>query len=137
MFLKGDRNYADPAAAWIFFTKLKNECIRLKIAEELEKEDEIDLLDGMSQEKTDLKESIAEFCSLHTQLIDFEEEYEKKKGYDFTYSEVKATEKNENIKGVSYCFKINESLEKTDKDTLVGQNILLKKMKKTRNTCNH
>ena len=127
LFLKGDRNYADPAAAWIFFTKLKNECIRLKIAEELEKEDEIDLLDGMSQEKTDLKESIAEFCDLHTRLIDFEEEYEKKKGYDFTYSAVKATEKNENIKGVSYCFKINESLEKTDKDTLVGQNIFIKK----------
>ena len=126
LLLKGTRSYADPAAAWIFFNKLKNECIRLNIAEELEKEDDNDLLDELSQEKAELKESISEFCSLHTQLIDFEEEYEKKKGYDFTYSEVKATEKNENIKGVSYCFKINESLEKADKDALVGQNILIK-----------
>mgnify|MGYP000980420925 CR=1 FL=1 len=126
LLMKGTRSYADPAAAWIFFNRIKNECIRLNIAEELEKEDDL-LQELLNQENTDLKESIAEFCSIHTKLIDFEEEYDKKKGYDFTYSAVRATEKNENIKGVSYCFKINESLEKYDKDALVGQNILIKK----------
>ncbi|NLX65154.1 MAG: AAA family ATPase [Clostridiaceae bacterium] len=126
LLMKGTKSYADPAAAWIFFNRIKNECIRLNIAEELEKEDDL-LKELLGKENTDLKESIAEFCNIHTRLIDFEEEYDKKKGYDFTYSAVRATEKNENIKGVSYCFKINESLERLDKDALVGQSILIKK----------
>jgi len=126
-FIKGARNYADPQAAWIFFNRIKNECIRLNIAEELEKENDIGLQVGMLKEKIDEMENVSEFCSIHTQLINFEEEYERQKGYDFTYSDFKATEKNDNTKGVSYHFKIDDSLEKIDKDTLVGQNIIIKK----------
>lgn len=123
--MKGERDLTDDHVAQAFFSKMKKECIRLNAAEGTEEQEKY--FEEAIQLDTEQKDSIEEFCSIHTKLIEFEEEYESQKGYDFVYSSFKATEKSDNTKGVSYSFIIDKSMENIDKDSLVGQNILIRK----------
>lgn len=116
LFLKGESSYALPASARKFFDLVIGIYEQLGIRTEITEEEEVDEQDN----------EVLNFCNTHIELINFEEEYDKNKGYDFKYYKIESSEKSENIKGVTYAFYLYKIDDNLDKESLQGAEIIVK-----------
>lgn len=117
LFLKGESSNALPSSARKFFDFVIDIYEQLGIKSEILEDEEIDEQDN----------EVIDFCNTHIELINFEEEYDKNKGYDFKYNKIKTSEKSENIKGVAYAFYLDRINDNLDKESLQGAEIIVKK----------
>ena len=117
LFLKGEPSYAQPLSARYFFEQVSYIYEKLGIKTEILEEYEPEEQDNV----------VLDFCNTHIELISFEEEYEKSKGYNYKYNKIKASEKSENIKGVAYAFYLDGLNESLDRESLQGAEIIVKR----------
>ncbi|NMA64615.1 MAG: AAA family ATPase, partial [Clostridiaceae bacterium] len=116
LFLKGESSYAQHLSAKNFFDLVEIKYQQLGIKREIIEEEEIDEQDN----------EVLDFCNTHIELINFEEEYDKNKGYDFKYNKIKTSEKSDNVKGVTYAFYLDKANDNLDKESLQGAEIIVK-----------
>jgi len=117
LFLKGESSHTLPWSARKLFEQVIEIYKKLGIKSEFSEEEEVEEQDN----------EILDFCNIHIELINFEEEYDRNKGYDFKYNKIKASERSENIKGVAYAFYLDTITENLDRESLQGAEIIVKK----------
>lgn len=117
LFLKGESSNTLPASAKAFFDWVIDLYRQLGIKSDIVEE----------EEPEEQNADVLDFCNTHIELINFEEEYDKNKGYDYKYNKIRTSDKSENIKGVTYAFYLNQLNENLDKESLQGAEIIVKK----------